>query len=180
MLLLILILSGDAEGAAGPVRWEESGFCSLWCDRPGAIHQVVEQPCCQRWSPSSPRLFDECEKYFGVPCVDLLVNNAGINTNWGWRKCMEVRQQGRKERVCKICEICGIWQTPECPGEHHGGDDRHRDRLGEDEEGEYNLYRTLKSCDHSPYLLNIARLQNAAQSTSHRFSRSQVVFTKDF
>ena len=41
-----------------------------------------------RISPS--RLFDECEKYFGVSCVDLLVNNAGINTNLGWRKCMEV------------------------------------------------------------------------------------------
>lgn len=40
------------------------------------------------------RLFDECEKYFGVPCVDLLVNNAGINTNWGWRKCMEVNIMG--------------------------------------------------------------------------------------
>ena len=36
------------------------------------------------------RLFDECESYFNVPCIDLLVNNAGINTNWGWRKCMEV------------------------------------------------------------------------------------------
>ena len=36
------------------------------------------------------RLFDSCESYFGVPCVDLLVNNAGINANLGWRKCMEV------------------------------------------------------------------------------------------
>jgi len=25
-----------------------------------------------------------------VKCIDLLVNNAGINTNLGWRKCMEV------------------------------------------------------------------------------------------
>merc|ERR1711872_470974 len=36
------------------------------------------------------KLFDECEKYFKVKCIDLLVNNAGINTNLGWRKCMEV------------------------------------------------------------------------------------------
>jgi len=36
------------------------------------------------------RLFDSCESYFGVSCIDLLVNNAGINTNLGWRKCMEV------------------------------------------------------------------------------------------
>ena len=25
-----------------------------------------------------------------MSCVDLLVNNAGINTNHGWRPCMEV------------------------------------------------------------------------------------------
>merc|ERR1712212_282343 len=36
------------------------------------------------------KLFDECEAYFKVDCIDLLVNNAGINTNLGWRKCMEV------------------------------------------------------------------------------------------
>jgi len=34
-------------------------------------------------------LFDQSEKYFGQP-LDLLVNNAGINTNLGWRKCMQV------------------------------------------------------------------------------------------
>jgi len=35
-------------------------------------------------------LFDEAEKFFKVECVDILANNAGINTNFGWRKCMEV------------------------------------------------------------------------------------------
>ena len=35
-------------------------------------------------------LFDGAEKHFQVDCVDMLVNNAGINTNFGWRKCMEV------------------------------------------------------------------------------------------
>ena len=35
-------------------------------------------------------LFDQAEKVFGVKCVDLLVNNAGINNNLGWRKCFEV------------------------------------------------------------------------------------------
>ena len=35
-------------------------------------------------------LFDEAEKFFKVDCVDILANNAGINTNFGWRKCMEV------------------------------------------------------------------------------------------
>lgn len=36
------------------------------------------------------RLFDECELFFNVKCIDLLVNNAGVNTMSGWRKCMEV------------------------------------------------------------------------------------------
>jgi len=35
-------------------------------------------------------LFDKAEEFFKVSCVDMLVNNAGINTNWGWKKCMEV------------------------------------------------------------------------------------------
>ena len=39
-------------------------------------------------------LFDESEKYFQVDCVDVLVNNAGINTNFGWRKCIEVNLIG--------------------------------------------------------------------------------------
>merc|ERR1712183_793601 len=36
------------------------------------------------------KLFDDTESYFNVNCIDLLVNNAGINTNFGWKKCMEV------------------------------------------------------------------------------------------
>ena len=39
-------------------------------------------------------LFDETENYFQVDCVDMLVNNAGINTNLGWRKCIEVNLIG--------------------------------------------------------------------------------------
>jgi len=35
-------------------------------------------------------LFDRAEQFFRVSCVDLLANNAGVNTNFGWRKCMEV------------------------------------------------------------------------------------------
>merc|ERR550519_168865 len=34
-------------------------------------------------------LYDECEKYFEAP-VSILVNNAGVNTNFGWKKCMMV------------------------------------------------------------------------------------------
>ena len=39
-------------------------------------------------------LFDQAETYFKVNCIDLLVNNAGINTNFGWKKCMEVNIMG--------------------------------------------------------------------------------------
>ena len=35
-------------------------------------------------------LFDKTEQFFKVSCVDLLANNAGVNTNLGWRKCMEI------------------------------------------------------------------------------------------
>lgn len=36
-------------------------------------------------------LFDETAKYFEVDCIDLLVNNAGINgLSVGWKKCMDV------------------------------------------------------------------------------------------
>jgi len=34
-------------------------------------------------------LYDECEKYFEAP-VSILANNAGVNTNFGWKKCMMV------------------------------------------------------------------------------------------
>ena len=36
------------------------------------------------------KLFDEAERSFGVGCIDVLVNNAGINNRLGWRKCMDV------------------------------------------------------------------------------------------
>ena len=39
-------------------------------------------------------LFDETEKFFNVKCVDVLVNNAGINNNLGWRKCFDVNIMG--------------------------------------------------------------------------------------
>ena len=35
-------------------------------------------------------LFDKTEQFFKVSCVDILANNAGVNLNFGWRKCMEI------------------------------------------------------------------------------------------
>ena len=36
------------------------------------------------------KLFDKAEELFGVDCVDIFVNNAGVNASVGWKKCMEV------------------------------------------------------------------------------------------
>lgn len=70
------------------------------------------------------RMFDECEAHFKVACVDLLVNNAGINWNLGWKKCLEVniigvmngteialgrmKKQPKKGTIVNIGSTCGI------------------------------------------------------------------------
>jgi len=35
-------------------------------------------------------LFDKTEEFFKVDCIDILANNAGINTNLGWKLCMDI------------------------------------------------------------------------------------------
>ena len=52
--------------------------------------KVCFVPCDVTKDEEFRNLFDKAEKYFNVGCVDILGNNAGINTNYGWRKCMEV------------------------------------------------------------------------------------------
>ena len=66
-------------------------------------------------------LFDACEKELGGQ-VDIFCNNAGINTNWGWRKCMEVnvmaamdamevalaRMAGRGGLVVNTASLAGV------------------------------------------------------------------------
>ena len=39
-------------------------------------------------------LFDEAENFFKVKCIDVMVNNAGVNDNFGWQKAMEVNILG--------------------------------------------------------------------------------------
>ena len=63
-------------------------------------------------------LFDRAEENFGVNCVDILANNAGINVNHGWRKCMEVNimavMSGTElamERMKKAGKPCQIINT---------------------------------------------------------------------
>ena len=52
--------------------------------------KVCFVPCDVTKDEEFRNLFDKAEKYFNVGCIDILANNAGINTNYGWRKCMEV------------------------------------------------------------------------------------------
>ena len=40
-----------------------------------------------------------------MECIDLLVNNAGINTNMGWRKCMEVCFQSTNYSFYYLCQV---------------------------------------------------------------------------
>merc|ERR1712215_596476 len=69
-------------------------------------------------------LFDKAEEFFKVSCVDVLVNNAGINTNWGWKKCMEVnimavmtgteiamermRKSPKKGQIINVASMAGL------------------------------------------------------------------------
>ena len=57
-------------------RFDPTKVCFVACD------------VCQEEQFSA--LFDQAEQFFKVSCVDILANNAGVNTNFGWRKCMEV------------------------------------------------------------------------------------------
>jgi len=52
--------------------------------------KVCFVPCDVTKDEEFRNLFDKAEECFKVGCVDILGNNAGINTNYGWRKCMEV------------------------------------------------------------------------------------------
>ena len=63
-------------------------------------------------------LFDKAEENFGVGCVDILANNAGINCIYGWRKCMSINIIGvmigteiAMERMKKAGKPCQIINT---------------------------------------------------------------------
>ena len=63
-------------------------------------------------------LFDQAEKLFNVPCVDILANNAGVNVNFGWKTCMNVNIMAvirgteiAVERMKKYGKPCQIINT---------------------------------------------------------------------
>jgi len=86
----VRLLAAGAKVCISDVR-EEGGLATLKELREKFGEDKVTFVQCDVTMPDQfSKLFDECEAYFKVKCIDLLVNNAGINTNLGWRKCMEV------------------------------------------------------------------------------------------
>jgi len=86
----VRLLAAGAKVCISDVR-EEGGLATLNELREKFGDEKVTFVKCDVTKPEEfSKLFDECEAYFKVECIDLLVNNAGINTNMGWRKCMEV------------------------------------------------------------------------------------------
>jgi len=51
--------------------------------------RVFWKECDVTVSEQFEQLYSETETFFNQP-VNLLVNNAGINHKFGWKKCMEV------------------------------------------------------------------------------------------
>jgi len=53
-------------------------------------NSVCLVPCDVTSEEQFSNLLDQAEKFFHVDCVDVLVNNAGIFTHLGWRRCIDV------------------------------------------------------------------------------------------
>ena len=77
--------------------------------------KVCFVPCDVTQEEEFQDLFDKAEGHFQVGCIDILANNAGINCNYGWRKCMTVNIIGvmigteiamdRMKKAGKPCQI---------------------------------------------------------------------------
>merc|ERR1712226_1805275 len=114
----VRLLTAGARVCISDVR-EEGGLATLKELREKFGEKKVTFVQCDVTKPEQfTRLFDECESYFNVPCIDLLVNNAGINTNWGWRKCMEVTltrtlNASFQESGVEVKALCPSWADTE-------------------------------------------------------------------
>ena len=80
--------------------------------------KVCFVPCDVTLEEEFKILFDKAEEHFEVGCVDILANNAGINCNFGWRKCMNINIMGvmigteiAMERMKKSGKPCQIINT---------------------------------------------------------------------
>ena len=80
--------------------------------------KVCFVPCDVTKDEEFRNLFDKTEEHFKVGCVDILANNAGVNVNLGWRKCMDINimavMNGTEialERMNKAGKPCQIINT---------------------------------------------------------------------
>jgi len=85
--------------------------------------KVCFVPCDVTKDEEFRNLFDKAEEHFKVGCVDILANNAGVNVNLGWRKCMDINimavMNGTEialERMNKAGKPCQIINTASLAG----------------------------------------------------------------
>jgi len=85
--------------------------------------KVCFVPCDVTKDEEFRNLFDKAEEHFNVGCVDILANNAGVNVNLGWRKCMDINimavMNGTEialERMNKAGKPCQIINTASLAG----------------------------------------------------------------
>jgi len=85
--------------------------------------KVCFVPCDVTKDEEFRNLFDKAEEHFSVGCVDILANNAGVNVNFGWRKCMDINimavMNGTEialERMNKAGKPCQIINTASMAG----------------------------------------------------------------
>ena len=102
----VAIITGSAQGLgkAFAIRLLEAGANICLSDvnkvkGEATLNELMEKygkervgfvPCDVTNEEEFRNLFDKAEKLFNVDCIDILANNAGINCNAGWRKCMTV------------------------------------------------------------------------------------------
>ena len=102
----ICIITGSAQGLgkAFAVRLLENGAKTCLSDvnectgkatfkeleEKFGVGRVCFKTCDVTKEEEFNNLFDFAEDFFKVNCIDMLVNNAGINPTYGWKKCMDV------------------------------------------------------------------------------------------
>merc|ERR1712126_583858 len=118
----VRLLAAGAKVCISDVR-EEGGLATLKELREKFGEDKVTFVQCDVTKPEQfSKLFDECEAYFKVKCIDLSVNNAGINTNLGWRKCMEMPYFTRRGISH---QSNSVFQQPKRDNCQHGKHGRH-------------------------------------------------------
>ena len=120
----VKLLEAGAKVCISDLKEEDGKKTSLELKEKFGDDKVCFVACDVTKDDQFKELFNKSEEYFKVSCVDLLVNNAGINTNAGWRKCMEVnilavmtgteiamermRKCGNKGQIVNVASMAGL------------------------------------------------------------------------